>query len=183
MSDTRGSERDHCRQELLAPWLSTTVNVTACVPNPNGPGGLSVRAAIVPSGFERSIVHSRGCDRRLQFRVRIVRHVAAIATGGRLAGAVPHILLAVARKQAEVHDLAITKLTAPKLINLKAAGPALTKRVKVTIQNRSAHDEVIPSFEVLASLVTIQASNVLGGCSAPVVTLISGPPNHAPRTL
>src|SRR6185436_9830700 len=56
----------------------------------------------------------------------------------------------------EAHDLAITRLMAPKLVNLKAAGPALTKRVKVQIQNRSGHAEVIPSFEVMSSLVTVR---------------------------
>jgi len=83
----------------------------------------------------------------------------------------------------EVHDLAIVRLMAPHFVNLKAADPALTKRIRVRIQNRSGHDEVIPSFEVLSNLVTVRLTNLVSGCPAPEVRLILGPPNHVPRTL
>jgi len=83
----------------------------------------------------------------------------------------------------EVHDLAIVQLAAPKLINLRAAGPALTKRIKVKIQNRSPHPETIPSFEALANLVTVQLTNLVSGCAAPEIKLIAARPNRAPRTI
>jgi hypothetical protein len=83
----------------------------------------------------------------------------------------------------EVHDLAIVRLTAPRLISLRAAGPALTKRIKVMIQNRGAHDEVIPSFEVMSNLITVQLTNLVDNCAVPQVRLITRPPNYVPRIL
>ncbi len=78
------------------------------------------------------------------------------------------------------HDFAVIMLKAPKNINLNAAGPALTKRVKVQIQNRSPHDETITN---LAALVSVTLSNLKTGCTAPVAELINGPPNQPGRVL
>ncbi len=81
----------------------------------------------------------------------------------------------------EVHDLALIKMKAPKNINLSAATPALTKRVVVQIQNRSAHVESISNF---TGLVTVQLHSYSNACVGlePVATLIVGPPNN-PKTL
>jgi uncharacterized repeat protein (TIGR01451 family) len=80
------------------------------------------------------------------------------------------------------HDLAVIKLKAPKNINLKAAAPALTKRVTVTIQNRSPHDETIPDIDTLRDLVSVTVES-LGECPDLEARLIDGPPNSVPRTL
>jgi uncharacterized repeat protein (TIGR01451 family) len=74
------------------------------------------------------------------------------------------------------HDLAIVRLQAPKVVNLKGAEPSLTRRVKVRIQNRAAHDETISSLEQLAQLVQVTV-NSLGECTAPAAVLRAGPPN------
>jgi HYR domain len=74
----------------------------------------------------------------------------------------------------EVHDLALIKLKAPKNINLKAAEPSLTKFVKVTLQNRSPHDEMITDLTGLVTLVAESLSNV---CPNATVLLHNGPPN------
>ncbi len=65
-----------------------------------------------------------------------------------------------------VHDLAVTKIVAPKKVALSVKTPAKTAAVKVEIQNRSPHTETIPSLGVLAQLVTLQATS-LGACPAP----------------
>jgi hypothetical protein len=74
----------------------------------------------------------------------------------------------------EVHDLALIKLKAPKNINLKGAEPSLTKFVKVTLQNRSPHDEMITDLTGLVTLVAESLSNV---CPNATVVLHNGPPN------
>jgi hypothetical protein len=79
----------------------------------------------------------------------------------------------------EVHDLALIKMTAPKNINLKGAEPSLTKFVKVTLQNRSPHDEVITNF---TGLVTLVAESLGTNCPNARVVLHPGPPNN-PKTL
>jgi hypothetical protein len=83
----------------------------------------------------------------------------------------------------ETRDLAVLSMTMPKLVTLKANGPAVTKRMKVKIQNRSPHPEVVPTLDALANLVTVQATNLASDCTPPVVTFVAGPPNHAPRLL
>jgi parallel beta-helix repeat protein len=79
----------------------------------------------------------------------------------------------------ETHDLALIKLKAPKNINLNAAGPALTKFVKVTFQNRSPHDEAITD---LTGLITLVAESLGTNCPNATVVLHPGPPNN-PKTL
>ncbi len=78
-----------------------------------------------------------------------------------------------------IHDLAIIKLKAPKNINLKGAEPSLTKFVKVQIQNRSPHNEVITNFN---GLVTLVAESLSNECPNATVVLHPGPPNN-PKTL
>lgn len=77
------------------------------------------------------------------------------------------------------HDLAVTNITVPKTITLTAAKPTQTKTVKVQIQNRSAHSEVIPNATVLAEVVSLDLIS-LGDCPAPAPVLV--PPNKFPLT-
>jgi hypothetical protein len=79
----------------------------------------------------------------------------------------------------ETHDLALITLKAPKNINLKGAEPSLTKFVKVTLQNRSPHNEVITNF---TGLVTLVAETLGTNCPNATVVLHPGPPNN-PKTL
>jgi hypothetical protein len=79
----------------------------------------------------------------------------------------------------KVHDLALVKIKAPKNINLQGAESSLTKFVKVTLQNRSPHNEVITNFTGLVTLVAQSLSNV---CADAQVVLHAGPPNN-PKTL
>jgi uncharacterized repeat protein (TIGR01451 family) len=65
-----------------------------------------------------------------------------------------------------VHDLAVTKITAPQTVTLTASKPSLTKPVKVQIQNRSPHDETIPDLATLDNLVTLSVTS-LGSCPSP----------------
>jgi uncharacterized repeat protein (TIGR01451 family) len=79
----------------------------------------------------------------------------------------------------ETHDLALIKMKAPKNINLQGAEASLTKFVKVTLQNRSPHNETITNFTSLITLVAESLSNV---CPNATVVLHPGPPNN-PKTL
>jgi hypothetical protein len=79
-----------------------------------------------------------------------------------------------------VHDFAVLSVKPPKNINLKGAGPSLTKKVKVQIQNLSPHSEIISNSTVLANLVSVTLSNVQNsGCTPPTATLIQ-PKNLKP---
>ena len=71
------------------------------------------------------------------------------------------------------HDLAITKIKAPKKVTLTDEKPERTKRVKVQIQNRSQHDEVIEDMAMLGDLVSLAVES-LGTCPAPIAVLHSG---------
>lgn len=83
------------------------------------------------------------------------------------------------------HDLAIVRLKAPKTINLNAATPALTKRVVIQVQNRSAHKETVPNLLTLERLVgvTVEPLGIDCGTATPQAALVQGPPNKVPRTL
>jgi len=82
-----------------------------------------------------------------------------------------------------VHDLAVISVHPIKNINLKAGKPALTKRVKVQIQNLSPHSETFTNLAQLADLVSVTLSNVQNsGCTPPTADLIQGPPNK-PKTI
>jgi hypothetical protein len=82
------------------------------------------------------------------------------------------------------HDLAVTKITAPKTVFLNSP---VTKRVKVRIQNRSDHFHTVPDLTTLANLVTLQVLPIAVGpsCSpAPIVGLhVGSPQKRLPRTL
>ncbi len=83
----------------------------------------------------------------------------------------------VRQQGVETHDLAITKLKAHKNLNLNSAPPAHTKRVIVTIQNRSAHTEVITNYAQLASLLRIEVhSRDTNECADITPVLLQGPP-------
>jgi hypothetical protein len=76
-------------------------------------------------------------------------------------------------KIADVHDLAVIKLKAPKRVTLTQRKPVVTKKVKVTIQNRSPSVEVIPDVATLRSFVTLELFGLAPsvGCTPPVPTL------------
>jgi hypothetical protein len=60
-------------------------------------------------------------------------------------------------------DTATVKVQAPTAVNLSARTPAATRRIKVTIQNRSLLDEVIPDASALLRLVSLEVQS-LGAC-------------------
>jgi hypothetical protein len=65
-----------------------------------------------------------------------------------------------------VHDLAVTKITAPATVTLTNNKPQLTKPVTVQIQNRSPHDETIPDLATLGDLVILTVTS-RGSCLSP----------------
>jgi hypothetical protein len=80
-----------------------------------------------------------------------------------------------------VHDLAVTKITAPRAVRVSPA----KHLVKVRIQNRSAHAETVPDQATLGNLVTLDVLPIGGPCAPrPVVSLRVGSPQRAlPVTL
>jgi hypothetical protein len=85
----------------------------------------------------------------------------------------------------DVHDLAVTKITAPKVVILKSDGPAVTKRVNVTVQNRSTHSETLTTSAQLSNLVTLVVESLHpGDCDSILPVLHSGlPQKSVPFTL
>ncbi|MBI2877535.1 MAG: SBBP repeat-containing protein [Candidatus Tectomicrobia bacterium] len=85
------------------------------------------------------------------------------------------------------HDLAVTQITAPKKITLKAGDPPKTAMVKVELQNRSPHSETIQDLATLGKLVTLTVEQWGAGfpCSpAPTLLLRSvSPQKPLPLTL
>ena len=55
----------------------------------------------------------------------------------------------------ETHDLAIVRIVTPKVVTLSALRPTVTKRVVVTIQNRSPHTEAFFDPAQVQGLVTL----------------------------
>jgi hypothetical protein len=53
------------------------------------------------------------------------------------------------------HDLAVAKMKAPKRITLSEKTPSATKPLKLTIQNRSPHDEIIANPDALRGMMTV----------------------------
>jgi hypothetical protein len=151
--------------------------------------GLPVQASVSFSVTGANSANSAGnvTDGNGQAQFTYTGHVAgtdtirAIATLGELSTTCTATKVWI-QPPAEVHDLAVVSLKAPKNINLKGAEPSLTKRVKVQIQNRSPHNETIPNLDTLRELVEVEIVS-LGLCSAPEAVLIPGPPNVVPRTL
>ena len=91
----------------------------------------------------------------------------------------------VEETQPDAHDLAIVKIKVPRSVNLNSAPAALTKRVSVTIQNRSPHTEIIDDparFERLVSLA-VQSLDT-NSCPDITANFLTGPPQRAlPITL
>jgi hypothetical protein len=56
----------------------------------------------------------------------------------------------------DIHDLAIVSIKAPRRINLSQFRPTITKRIVVTVQNRSTHFETFSDPAQILSLVTLQ---------------------------
>jgi hypothetical protein len=65
-----------------------------------------------------------------------------------------------------VHDLAVTRITAPQTVTLTATKPQLIKPVTVQLQNRSPHDETIPNLATLRDVLSLTVSS-LGSCPPP----------------
>ena len=82
-----------------------------------------------------------------------------------------------------VADLAVTQLKPPAKVTLTAKAPAVTKKVKVRIQNRGASPETIPDQATLDALVDVAATALGAGCAPPPAVLASGHANKVPRTL
>jgi hypothetical protein len=71
---------------------------------------------------------------------------------------------------ADLHDLAVLSLKAPKSVKVPAGGSA-TASVDVEIQNLSSHPEHIADAGVLADLVTLAVTPTGAGCATPAVAL------------
>jgi hypothetical protein len=81
------------------------------------------------------------------------------------------------------NNIGIISIKPPKNINLKGAGPSLTKNVKVQIQNLGSSNLVISSASDLSGLVSVTLSNVQdSGCTPPTASLHQGGPNK-PKTI
>ena len=81
-----------------------------------------------------------------------------------------------------VNNMAVVSLKAPKTINLNAATPALTKKVKVLVQNRGDHEETLRNGTDVANLVGLSAET-LGACDPPALVLSEKTLGLLPRTL
>src|SRR5262249_45701548 len=64
----------------------------------------------------------------------------------------------------EPHDLAVTKMTAPKKITLSSKLPSVIGKFSVSIQNLGLFTETIPDLSTLENLVTVTAHS-LGACA------------------
>jgi uncharacterized repeat protein (TIGR01451 family) len=74
-----------------------------------------------------------------------------------------------------VHDLAVTAIKAPKTIALTATKTNQTKFVRVTVQNRSDHSEMIMNLD---GLVTLELESIGTNCVPPEARLAVGPPQR-----
>jgi hypothetical protein len=71
--------------------------------------------------------------------------------------------------QPEAHDLAVVKIKAPRVVNLTGRLPIQTKRVVVTIQNRSPHIETIFDLNTLVTLTVESLDSNLCSDIVPVI--------------
>ncbi len=76
------------------------------------------------------------------------------------------------------HNLAVIAIKAPKVVALTAKKPSQTKFVRVTIQNRGDHPEMIMDSGVLANLVALELESTGSNCVAPEAELVVGPPQR-----
>jgi hypothetical protein len=74
------------------------------------------------------------------------------------------------------HDLAVLKITAPKVVKLTHARPALTVPLVVAIQNRGPHAETIVDATALAGAATLAVDSLAAGCATASVKLHAGKP-------
>ena len=79
-----------------------------------------------------------------------------------------------------IHDLAVTKITAPKRVRLTVKKPIQTRTITVQIQNQSPHTETIPDLPTLDALVSLTVE-ALQTCPNITPTLI--PPKKFPVTI
>lgn len=77
-----------------------------------------------------------------------------------------------------LHDLAVTKLKAPKKVSFD--GAPVASQATVVIQNRSGHDEIIHDLAMLQDLVMLTVES-LGGCPDALVSVV--PPKSFPVRL
>ena len=78
----------------------------------------------------------------------------------------------------DVHDLALIRIKAPKRVTLNGGFP-VTKRVVVTIQNRSPHTETIYDLAQLDQLVTLSVQSLdTGFCSDITPVLVDRSPQR-----
>jgi hypothetical protein len=81
---------------------------------------------------------------------------------------------------AEVHDLAIVRVTAPRTLTLRSGKPSVAGKIKALVQNQGRHPEVIADSVALQGLITV-AVEPLDGCPAPAVAFQA--PARFPITL
>jgi hypothetical protein len=72
-----------------------------------------------------------------------------------------------------VHDLAVRKIQAPKKVELTETAPAQVARIRVQIQNRSPHAEMVPNLASLGEMVTVTLDS-LGDCPDLTATPVVG---------
>ncbi|MCI0589255.1 MAG: LamG domain-containing protein [Planctomycetes bacterium] len=72
---------------------------------------------------------------------------------------------------AAANDLAVNKIRVLRRVKLTAQVPSRTILVKVEIQNRGRHEEVIPDLEALANLVALSVDPIGESCTAPTPVL------------
>ncbi|MBI4527787.1 MAG: DUF11 domain-containing protein [Deltaproteobacteria bacterium] len=101
---------------------------------------------------------------------------SAIVTGG---GADPNPAnnSSIQATTVPVHDLAITRITAPARITLRN-GSAHSYLVAVEIQNRSPHTEMIQDMTMLTHLINLEVES-RGACPSPLPLLHVGRPQKA----
>ena len=80
------------------------------------------------------------------------------------------------------HDLAITKLKAPKRITLSNKKPAVTKELKVAIVNRGSNTETIDQTE-FENLIRIEWTSLMGALCPDPATVLELPKKGFPVVL
>jgi uncharacterized repeat protein (TIGR01451 family) len=80
--------------------------------------------------------------------------------------------------EVHVHDLAVISIKAAKSVTLTSKKTSQIKFVRVTIQNRSDHDETIQNLGVLSNLVTLVVESLGTNCPNPDAVFLTGPPQR-----
>jgi hypothetical protein len=85
----------------------------------------------------------------------------------------------VEEMQAEAHDMAVVRIRAPRTVTLTETRPFITKRIVVTVQNRSAHTETFFDQAQLDNLVTLTMHSFnTDVCADVTLSPLSGPPQR-----